>query len=79
MQPTSKWVMYVEKREYVLTGAEVEAVVKAGNARFVVLKKLVINPAFIQNIVEVDDGEENKLPEHARVSFVDVWGRPLKD
>lgn len=61
MQPTSKWTMFIEKREYVITGAEVEAILESGTARFVKLKKLVVNPAFIQNIVEVEDGAEKPL------------------
>ena len=79
MEAISKWEVTVDKSKFIVNEKEVEFILANQNQRFIKLKDLVINPAFIQSIVLVEKNDGNQLPEHARTSFVDGMGRPIKD
>lgn len=53
--------MTVGKKSFILDGEEVKVLLDAGDARFVKLKDLVINPAFIQSIVLVERSNPNQI------------------
>lgn len=64
MQPTSeKWEMTIGREKHILNGEEVEAVLKAiSEARRIVrFRDLIINPAFVQQIVLVERKNPNQI------------------
>ena len=60
-QVLEKWEVTVGKKSFILDGEEVKVLLDAGDARFVKLKDLVINPAFIQSIILVQKNNPNQI------------------
>ena len=61
LQTSEKWKVTVGKDSFIVTGEEAKALLNAGDARFVKLKDLVINPAFIQSIILVQKNNPNQI------------------
>ena len=56
MQATSKekWEIHVGKRTYIISGEEMKIILNAGESRFIRFRDLVINPAFVQDMVKIE-------------------------
>ena len=71
MQPISEeWQIQVGRNKHIISGEEMKMIVGAGEARFVKFRDLVINPAFVSDMVllrrtnnnQIEAPKENYIP-----------------
>lgn len=60
-QTSEKWKVQCGKNLHILNGNEVSLILNAGDARFVKLRGLVINPAFIADMVLIESANEGLI------------------
>ncbi len=62
MQPISEeWQIQVGKNKHIISGEEMKMIIGAGEARFVRFRDLVINPAFVSDMVFLRKVNKNQL------------------
>lgn len=62
MQRTSeKWEIQIGKHRHIISGEEMKVILGAGENRFVRFRDLVINPAFVQDMVLIESDSAGKL------------------
>ena len=50
-QVSEKWKLCIGKAKHIISGEEVKVILGAGDVRFIRFRDLVINPAFIEQMV----------------------------
>ena len=56
-----RWELHIGKTTHIISGEEMKAIIQAGEARFVRFRDLIINPAFVTQIILVDAGTAGRL------------------
>ena len=64
---TEEWTIQVGREKYIVSGAEMKLILHAGDARFVQLKDLIVNPAFVSSMVFLRKINNNQLEEGEKV------------
>lgn len=59
---TEEWQIQVGKNKHIVSDAEMKLILNAGEARFVQLKGLIVNPAFVSDMVFLRKVNNNQLP-----------------
>lgn len=57
-----KWEIHIGKTIHIISGSEMNRILNAGDARFVKFRDLIINPAFVTQMVLI----ETDLPKLAK-------------
>ncbi len=51
---SEKWEIHIGKKIHIISGEEKELILNAGSARFVKFRDLIINPAFVEQIILIE-------------------------
>jgi len=73
-----EWQIQVGKNKHIISSEEMHLILYAGEARFVQLKDLVINPAFVADMVLLRKINSNQL-ESSKEEFVPVSDDRFKE
>ena len=60
-QISERWVVQVGRNKHIISGEELKVLLSAGANRFVRFRDLVINPAFVADMVLIDRINNNQI------------------